>query len=156
MIKNIKVELDGFTYNIVQMSGEQAFKMQLKIANSLSNFEMSAFSEKSESDIILLFIKGLFGALKPEIVLPIVKELLANVGFVEVNEAIAESVGFDVKRHCTTKVDVNNFVGKDLVHLYKLVFEVLKANYEDFLIQAKGFIGSLLSGTQVSNGLVKM
>lgn len=137
MIKNIRTEIDGFTYNIVQMSGEQAFKMQLKLVNTLSGFDMDSMGEKSEMELLVILVKGLLSAVKPEVVLPIVKELLATCGLVEVNKSTAEAEGYNPDRHLMNKVVLDNFYGKDMVHLYKILFAILKANYEDFFQPGK-------------------
>lgn len=150
MIKNIQVEFDGFKYNIVQMSGEQAFKMQIKLLNVLSNFKLETLSGLSETDLILTIVKGLLSAANVDILLPIVKELLTTCAFLEVNKAIAEAEKFSVDRHFNKSVLLDHFVGKDMVHLYQLLFAILKANYEDFLIQAKGWLGSNLGNNLVS------
>lgn len=144
--------MDGFTYNIFQMSGEQAFRMQLRIVNIVSGFKIDSLGDTSEKDTLFILIKGIFSAANPDVIIPIVKELFVNVTLIDVNKAVAEQAGYNADRHPIKKVALDHFYGKDLAHLYRLVYEILKANYEDFLIQAKEWLGSGL-GKKIAESL---
>lgn len=153
MIKNVEVELDGFTYNIVQMSGEQAFKMQLKLLQLGSHIQLDGLADKDVENIetIIALIRGVMCAANPDLILPIVKELLANCGLKSVNTQIANAAGFDPDRHVNKRVLLDNFYGKDMLHLYHLLYEILKANYEDFFVGAKKWLGSSFLGKTLIN-----
>lgn len=148
MIQNIRVEIDGFTYNIMQMTGEKAFHLQLRIMNLISEFNVGNISDKKDNEMLLVLVQGLLRAVNPDIILPIVKELLATVGVVEVNKQFAESEGFNAERHFNKKVMLDNFMGKDMIHLYRLLYEVLKANYEEFFFQVRKWLASNLAKVQ--------
>lgn len=155
MIKNIQVELDGFKYNILQMSGEQAFKMQIKLLNVLSGFKLDSLHEKTEGEMLLSIVRGLLSAANVDVLFPIVKELLSTSAFIEVNKSLAESEGYSPDRHFSKSVSLDQFVGKDMAHLYQLLFEILKANYADFFMQARGWLGSRLAGKTVESRGIK-
>lgn len=154
MIKNIRVDIDGFLYNIVQMSGEQAFRMQLKLASvaSLFNFD-GVNSAKLDAEGMLKILKGVFSAANPDILIPIVKELLLNCALIEVNAQLTASEGYNPERHFNKKVALDNFFGKDVVHLYRLLYEILKANYEDFFRQAQKWLASSVRGLDQPSSL---
>lgn len=150
MIKNVRIELDGFAYNIVQMPGEQAFRMQLRLVNlasglNLDGLNLSGLGSKGEAETILMIVKAISGVVNPDMVLPIIKELLATVGFISVDKSHAESNKFNSERHYQSKISLDDFYGKDVTHLYRLLYAILKANYEDFLTQAQEKLGSVLS-----------
>jgi hypothetical protein len=153
MIKNIQPEMDGFIYNIVQMSGEQAFKMQLKLMHLASSIKMEGLKKLDEIKVedVLTLIKGVMCAANPDIILPLVKELLVNCTLREVNAQVAQGEGFNPERHFNKTVKLDNFFGKDLIHLYRLLYEILKANYEDFFVGAKKWLGSSFLGRNTAN-----
>lgn len=155
MINNIAAEMDGFNYNIVQMSGEKAFNMQLRLMQLASNIKIDGVSKLDDVGIedVITLVKGILCAANPDLILPIVKELLATCGLREVNKSIAETDGFNANRHPNNAVKLDHFFGKDLIHLYQLIYEILKANYEDFFVGAKKWLGSSFLGGKIANSL---
>lgn len=154
MIKNISVEMDGFHYNIVQMPGEQAFKMQLKLMQLASAINTEGLSklENVGAESVVALIKGVLCAANSDMIIPLVKELLSTCGIREINSQLAISEGFNPERHCNMKKpQLDHFYGKDVIHLYTLLYEILRANYEDFFMGAKKWLGFTSPGEKPAN-----
>lgn len=143
MIKTIPIEIDGFKYNIIQMAGTQAMKVLLKLSGFLGAFQN--FSSSDDTGKLLSGIaSSLLTANNENVILPLIDELLKTAHCADVTSE-AETKGFNSKRHPNGKIHLDHFFGKDLAHLFKLLWEILKVNFEDFLNQLKETFGSSIS-----------
>ena len=143
MIKTIPIEIDGFKYNIIQMAGTKAMKVLLKLSGFLTCFQNFSVSDDM-GKLLAGCASMLLTANNENVILPLIEELLTTAHCMRVEDE-AEMKGFNIKRHPQGKIHLDHFYGKDLAHLFKLLWEILKANYEDFLNQLKETFASNIS-----------
>jgi hypothetical protein len=150
MIKTIPLELDGFYYNIIQMSGKQAWTMKLTILNAFPEIikdiqKINGSNESDATNAVLEIIASVFMHFKAATVIPIVEELLKTIKYIDgqSNKAMIEANGYDSGRHgLGVLVHIDQFTGKDAYHLPIIIYQILKANYTDFFVQLKPLLGS--------------
>jgi hypothetical protein len=138
-LKTIPIDLDGFKYNVIQMGGKRAIGVMLKITKLLGKAE-GADVVGSGNDMGLMM--ELLGRIADDSTLPLIEELLKDVRLIPfASDSEKQDVllkGFNPDRHpMPNTIMLDHFVGKDLAHIPLLVWEILKANFQDFFNQLK-------------------
>lgn len=133
MIKTIPVRVDDNDYNIIEFSADQAARIQLKLMGLFKDAGVDVYSNL-KLDNWDSFIA-----------------LLANVNedkFMDLLNILFKNIrSADPEKKSNPHLAVTQFPASQLMTVYKLGFECLKANFTDFFSQIKSI--GLLSG--VSN-----
>lgn len=134
--------IDGYEVTGTQLPAIQAWKLKAKLLNAigpaLNNSNSNLIDAELNETIIISAIGALAESIDPDKFINLVLEMLHGV-YVSGNDLTQ-------KMHIGDREVFNMYMAGKMMLIYKILYFVLKLNFEDFFLKLQQNIGNLGSG----------
>lgn len=127
-IKTIPVTVDDVEYNIIQFGAEDGARIKHRLICLLKHIPnlgaLLSGSDFKENDVLQLIVQSI-GSFPENELINLIKSLLNNIRFAS------------PEKRSNPRVRFEDFSVDELMTIYKLAFESIKANYGNFFLKLR-------------------